>query len=163
MAIEGFQIGFVRREAVMDGHLAPPCFIEDSHLSAALALQNMAVLKEVSRKELLRATDSQPSALQTLLRKGVLELWQKPVGRLSSQMLPQQVVLSPLSSAQQEALRQIETQWQKHSVCLLHGVTSSGKTEIYIHLIRKAVEEGRQVLYLLPEIVLEKVFVPPIV
>ena len=129
-------------------------YIEDSHLSAALALQNMAVLKEVSRKELLRATDCQHSALQTLLKKGVLELWQKPVGRLSSQMLPQQVVLSPLSSAQQEALRQIETQWQKHPVCLLHGVTSSGKTEIYIHLIRKAVEEGRQVLYLLPEIVL---------
>lgn len=129
-------------------------YIEDSHLSAALALQNMSVLKEVSRRELLKVTDSPPSALQALLKKGVLELWQKPVGRLSNQLLPQQVALSPLSAAQQGALEQIEAQWRKHPVCLLHGVTSSGKTEIYIHLIQKAIEEGRQVLYLLPEIVL---------
>ncbi len=129
-------------------------YIEDSHLSAALALQNMTVLKEVSRRELLRATNCPPAALQPLLKKGVLELWQKPVGRLSSQMLPQQVALSPLSAAQQTAFDQIKAQWQKHSVCLLHGVTSSGKTEIYIHLIQQAIAQGKQVLYLLPEIVL---------
>ena len=129
-------------------------YIEDSHLSAALALQNMVVLKDVSRRELLRATGCAPAVLQTLLKKGVLELWQKPIGRLSSQMLPQQVALSPLSPAQQAAFDQILVQWQQHSVCLLHGVTSSGKTEIYIHLIQQAIEQGRQVLYLLPEIVL---------
>ena len=129
-------------------------YIEDSHLSAALALQNMVVLKDVSRRELLRATGCAPAVLQTLLKKGVLELWQKPIGRLSSQMLPQQVALSPLSPAQQAAFDQILVQWQQHSVCLLHGVTSSGKTEIYIHLIQREIEQHRQVLYLLPEIAL---------
>ncbi len=129
-------------------------YIEDSCLSSALALQNRAVLKEVSRRELLRVTGCTPAALQALQKKGVLELWQKPVGRLSNQMLPQQVALSPLSPAQQTAFDQILAQWQKHAVCLLHGVTSSGKTEIYIHLIQQAINQGRQVLYLLPEIVL---------
>lgn len=59
-----------------------------------------------------------------------------------------------LSDVQQEAMNSIISQWQTHNVCLLHGVTSSGKTEIYIHLIQKAIEEGKQVLFMLPEIVL---------
>ena len=59
-----------------------------------------------------------------------------------------------LSAAQQTALDAVRQQWQQHPVCLLHGVTSSGKTEIYIHLIAEALRRGKQVLYLLPEIVL---------
>lgn len=59
-----------------------------------------------------------------------------------------------LSQAQQTAFDEIHTQWKNHAVCLLHGVTSSGKTEIYIHLISEAITKGQQVLYLLPEIVL---------
>jgi len=59
-----------------------------------------------------------------------------------------------LSDAQQEALSAIRQQWTEHPVCLLHGVTSGGKTEIYIHLIADAIARGQQVLYLLPEIVL---------
>jgi len=62
--------------------------------------------------------------------------------------------LPVLSSAQSTALTAIHNQWQQHPVCLLHGVTSSGKTELYIHLIAEALERGEQVLYLLPEIVL---------
>ena len=62
--------------------------------------------------------------------------------------------LPSLSPAQQTALASIHAEWQQHAVCLLHGVTSSGKTEIYIHLIAEALKQGRQVLYLLPEIVL---------
>ena len=62
--------------------------------------------------------------------------------------------LPSLSPAQSTALSAIKSQWQQHSVCLLHGVTSSGKTEIYIHLIADAIAQGQQVLYLLPEIVL---------
>ena len=59
-----------------------------------------------------------------------------------------------LSPAQSTALSQIQAGWQTHPVCLLQGVTSSGKTEIYIHLIAEAIAQGKQVLYLLPEIVL---------
>lgn len=59
-----------------------------------------------------------------------------------------------LSPAQATAMAQIHEQWQHHPVCLLHGVTSSGKTELYIHLINEAIAQGKQVLYLLPEIVL---------
>ncbi len=59
-----------------------------------------------------------------------------------------------LSPAQSNALAAIHEQWQQHPVCLLHGVTSSGKTEIYTHLIAEAIGRGEQVLYLLPEIVL---------
>ncbi len=59
-----------------------------------------------------------------------------------------------LTEAQQQAMESIIGQWQTHNVCLLHGVTSSGKTEIYIHLMQRAIEEGKQVLFMLPEIVL---------
>lgn len=62
--------------------------------------------------------------------------------------------LPSLSEAQAATLVSIKESWQSHSVCLLHGVTSSGKTEIYIHLIAEAIAQGKQVLYLLPEIVL---------
>ena len=62
--------------------------------------------------------------------------------------------LPHLSPAQQTALDSIHSEWNQHAVCLLHGVTSSGKTEIYIHLIAEAIRRGEQVLYLLPEIVL---------
>lgn len=62
--------------------------------------------------------------------------------------------LPSLSPAQSTALSSIHGQWEQHPVCLLHGVTSSGKTEIYIHLIAEAIARGEQVLYLLPEIVL---------
>ena len=63
-------------------------------------------------------------------------------------------LLPSLSPAQSTALNEIHQQWQQHPVCLLHGVTSSGKTEIYTHLIADAIARGEQVLYLLPEIVL---------
>ncbi len=62
--------------------------------------------------------------------------------------------LPTLSPAQSTALSQIQDSWRQHPVCLLHGVTSSGKTELYIHLIAEAMARGEQVLFLLPEIVL---------
>ena len=73
---------------------------------------------------------------------------------LPADVLPPTETASPLSEVQQQAMDNIVGQWQTHNVCLLHGVTSSGKTEIYIHLMQKAIEEGKQVLFMLPEIVL---------
>ena len=64
------------------------------------------------------------------------------------------LTLDPLTDVQQKAMESIICEWQTHDVCLLHGVTSSGKTEIYIHLMQKAIEAGKQVLFMLPEIVL---------
>ena len=59
-----------------------------------------------------------------------------------------------LSDVQRRAMDDIKNQWLTHNVCLLHGVTSSGKTEIYIHLMQEAIREGKQVRFMLPEIVL---------
>lgn len=127
------------------------------HLSstgAAQVLQNYSLLKDVTRDELLQENLYSPSTLNTLRKKGVLEIWQKPVGRLSESFLPTQLIMHPLSQAQQLAMQQIEDIWAQKDVCLLHGVTGSGKTEVYIHLIQKELGRGRQVLYMLPEIVL---------
>ncbi len=127
------------------------------HLSstgAAQVLQNYSLLKDVTRDELLQENTYSPSTLNTLRKKGVLEVWQKPVGRLSESNLPTDLVMHPLSSAQQIAMEQMEEQWLQKDVCLLHGVTGSGKTEVYIHLIQEYISQGKQVLYMLPEIVL---------
>lgn len=110
-------------------------------------------LKEVSKKELMEASGASPAVFNGLLDKGIFELYYQEIGRLSKVAM-QTVPLNPLNVAQQRALDGIHASFHEKNVCLLHGVTSSGKTEIYIHLIQKAVEEGKQVLYLLPEIAL---------
>lgn len=110
-------------------------------------------LKEVSKKELMEASGASPAVFNGLLEKGIFELYYQEIGRLSKVAM-QTVPLNPLNVAQQRALDGIHASFHEKNVCLLHGVTSSGKTEIYIHLIQKAVEEGKQALYLLPEIAL---------
>lgn len=110
-------------------------------------------LKEVSRKRLTEAAGVSPAVLDALVRKQVLEIYSSEVGRLDGgryDTLP----LNPLSEAQRRAFYQILSLFQTRNVCLLHGVTASGKTEIYIHLIEQAIQAGKQVLYLLPEIAL---------
>lgn len=129
-------------------------YVQLSCMSSALALQNYAILKEVPKQELMESADFTPAVFNALRDKGILEVYQKPITRLSQSFLPQEVVMKPLSPAQQKAYDEVNMQWLDHNVCLLHGVTSSGKTEIYIHLIQQALEQGKQVLYLLPEIVL---------
>ena len=76
------------------------------------------------------------------------------MGRLNHGGEPHPEQIKPLSEPQQKAFDEIQSQFENKRVVLLHGVTSSGKTEIYIHLIQKALDEGSQVLYLLPEIAL---------
>ena len=114
---------------------------------------NASTLREVSRKELLARADATPAAFTGLAEKGIFETYQYEVGRLDKAHTAT-IDINPLNEAQQAAFDAITACFREKNVCLLHGVTSSGKTEIYIHLIRHTIEAGRQVLYLLPEIAL---------
>ncbi|MCD8267200.1 MAG: primosomal protein N' [Parabacteroides sp.] len=121
------------------------CFLD---LSYAL---NPALVQEVSRKELLERSGCSATILEGLLKRGILESYEKEVGRLQVPVCRLQPP-SPLSPAQEKAYNDIHDVFTSKEVCLLHGVTSSGKTEIYIRLIDEVLKLGRQVLYLLPEI-----------
>ena len=108
---------------------------------------------EISRDELL----NQGHTLQTinsLQKRSILDAYEKEVGRLNHGGEPHLDKIKSLSAPQQDAYNQIQFSFLKKHVTLLHGVTSSGKTEIYIHLIHQALERKQQVLYLLPEIAL---------
>ncbi len=110
-------------------------------------------VREVSKAELLKRSGATPAVFSGLVDKGVFEVYQQEVGRLET--VSQAVMsLNELNVHQQRAFDEIRASFRVKNVCLLHGVTSSGKTEIYIHLIDEAVRQGKQVLYLLPEIAL---------
>ena len=109
---------------------------------------------EVSRDELMNYSHCTSPVLKNLIERKMLMTYEKEVGRLNHAGEPHLNQVKPLNEAQQEAYNQILFSFLSKNVTLLHGVTSSGKTEIYIHLIRQALERHEQVLYLLPEIAL---------
>lgn len=117
-----------------------------------LELSGEDMSQPVTRRHLMSAGGSAPG-LKSLLESGLLELDQVEVGRLPK-FDGETVKPFVLSDAQQTALEGIRESFRSRNVCLLHGVTSCGKTEIYIHLIEECLKNGRQVLYLLPEIAL---------
>lgn len=108
---------------------------------------------EVSRSELLARADVSPAVLAGLVNKGVMETYKREVSRFVP-LVHRSVELPRLSDEQSRALGEIYGSLGDKSVSLLHGVTSSGKTEIYIHIINNILQQGRQVLYLVPEIAL---------
>lgn len=108
---------------------------------------------EISRKELLQQANVSSAILNGLVEKKIFEIYYHEIGRLQADC--QSVMpLNPLNSFQQRAHDEIVASFREKNVCLLYGVTASGKTEIYIHLIEETIRQGKQVLYLLPEIAL---------
>ncbi|MDD6783179.1 MAG: primosomal protein N' [Prevotellaceae bacterium] len=127
--------------------------VEMSAVELAIKFGNPKLLTEVSRVDLLAASGVSASVLLAMKTKGIVEVYDYEVKRLrgGGGSVCEQL---PLSPAQQGAYEKIIELFRSKEVCLLHGVTSSGKTEIYIRLIKDCLSQGKQVLYMLPEIAL---------
>ena len=116
--------------------------------------EEVGVRSEVTREELMNASGAMLETIKALQKRGFLETYEVEVGRLNHGGDPHPENIKQLSPAQQEAFNQIRFSFLQKRVTLLHGVTSSGKTEIYIHLIQHELDQHRQVLFLMPEIAL---------
>jgi len=108
-------------------------------------------LRDVEKKRLIEATGSTPAIFKALTDKGILRTYKKTVNRFNTgtASVTAPAVLSP---AQNKAFREIDSAFRSNATVLLHGITGSGKTEIYTHLIDRVLADGNQVLYLVPEI-----------
>ncbi|MDE6400073.1 MAG: primosomal protein N', partial [Muribaculaceae bacterium] len=115
-------------------------------------LNNGASLREVEKERLLSTAGVSPAVLKALIDKGIMESVRKSVNRFAPDYTVSDVNLSPLSVAQKNALAEIKSGFRTLPIMLLHGVTGSGKTEIYTHLIENVLNDGNQVLFLVPEI-----------
>ena len=109
---------------------------------------------DVMAKALLEKANATSAILKNMVEKGIFEAYEKQVSRLKEFKVQTDVDSIQLTEAQQKAYKGIKTGFEAKKPVLLHGVTSSGKTAIYIKLIKEAIDQGKQVLYLLPEIAL---------
>ena len=129
-------------------------FLSLSHWDTLNGTTPQETLTEITREELMNATNTSLATVKALVDRNILTLYQKEVGRLNTSETAHPECMKPLSTAQSTAFEAVNELFATKKVVLLQGVTSSGKTEIYIHLIQQALDRGDQVLYLLPEIAL---------
>lgn len=129
-------------------------FLAMSHYDAMEGNVCKETIVEVSRDELVNFSHCKTSTVKALVDRHILTTYQREVGRLNQGGDPHPENIRKLNAPQLEAYNGLLFQMLRKNVVLLHGVTSSGKTEIYIHLIQKALDDHKQVLYLLPEIAL---------
>ena len=116
-------------------------------------LHLIKTMGEVTKSELLKKSGASEAQLKGLAEKGILRVEKRTVDRLS--YAPKDIRVDfELSNAQQDALAKLDQFFEAKQVCLLHGITSSGKTHLYIKLIERYIRKGQQVLYMLPEIAL---------
>jgi primosomal protein N' (replication factor Y) (superfamily II helicase) len=108
---------------------------------------------EVTKSELLKKSSASDAQLKALVDKEILRIDKRNVDRIVYG--PKDVTIDfELTPAQEEAFQQLKNLFEEKQVCLLHGITSSGKTHIYVKLIEQYIRQGKQVLYMLPEIAL---------
>ena len=110
-------------------------------------------IPHIQKKRLLKGTGFSSAILNELVTKKILKTFQQQVSRIEVKA-SKQADLNLLNTHQQQALDEIKTCFENNQVTLIHGITASGKTEIYIHLIDEVLKQGKQALYLLPEIAL---------
>ncbi|MBW6533973.1 MAG: primosomal protein N' [Mariniphaga sp.] len=122
-------------------------FIEKTHIFQA------EQVFQIQKKMLLKGTEFSSAILNELVSKNILKLFQKQISRIEDK-ISKQADLNLLNKHQKLALDEINICFEKNQVTLIHGITASGKTEIYIHLIDEVLKQGKQALYLLPEIAL---------
>ena len=130
------------------------CFLAMSRWDEACSGGSRDSVTELTCEELLNEAHATTTALNALVTRGFLTIYEREVGRVGNGGEPHPENMKTLGDAQRKAFDEIQDMFRTKNVTLLHGVTSSGKTEIYIHLIDKTLREGGQVLYLLPEIAL---------
>ncbi len=158
----------VYKEKTENFVLLHPDYVEEEKLAALLndfgrapkqmelLLAYLHLLKttgEVTQNALLRKSGATTAQLKGLIDKGVLMVEKRAVDRIKQHKLEAQIDFS-LSPSQEKAFHSVKEHFQTKQVSLLHGVTSSGKTQVYVKLMEECLASGKQVLYLLPEIAL---------
>lgn len=142
-----------RLKQIFDELVRAPKQLEALMYYVHLSSRYTQKVREVKRNDLLKDDRVSATAVKELVKKGVFAEVKKEIGRFAASEETGRED-HQLSDEQQQALESIRAQHQEKEVVLLHGVTSSGKTEIYVKLIRQCLEQGKQALYLLPEIAL---------
>lgn len=116
-------------------------------------MNHSSALKEVEKSLLMQTAEVSPSVIKALIDKGIFRIVKKNVNRFAPDAATtSSITLSKLSDPQAKALKEIEEGFSNHDIQILHGVTGSGKTEIYSHLISQVLSSGNQALFLVPEI-----------